>query len=100
MNEDEVSNKKYIVGTYQELKTFKTFILESDLSKFINICMCIDMHNNSLNYIPWCIDYTDDSDLYDKINLTSNEIQFIKDVVYRFKRSSSYVHTMVYGEVI
>ena len=100
MNEDNVSNKKYIVGTYQELKTFKTFILESDLSKFINICMCIDMHNNSLNYIPWCIDYTDDSDLFDKINLTSEEIQFIKDVVYRFKRSSSYVHTMVYGEVI
>ena len=40
------------------------------------------------------------NEIEEKRNLTSNEIQFIKDVVYRFKRSSSYVHTMVYGEVL
>ena len=92
-------NKKFIVGTEKELKNFKKFVLESDLSKFINICMCIDMHNNSLKYIPWCVNYSNDVELFKHIGFTNNEIKFIKDVVRRFKRNTSYVNSMIYGNI-
>lgn len=46
------TDKKYIVGVKHELEKFKQFVIQSKLSKFINMCMCIDMHNNSLKYIP------------------------------------------------
>ena len=91
------TNKKYIVGSKDELQNFKKFVLQSNLSKFINICMCIDMHNNSLKYIPWCINFTNDNELFDRLKLSDEEINLINDTVSRFKRDNDYCKAMVYG---
>ena len=80
-----------VVGTYQELVNYKHYVLSNNLPLFINICMTIDQHNNSLKYVPWLVDkqYTDD-EIYKMFNFTQQEINLIEKTARKFEYTSPF----------
>ena len=65
-----------ITGTKQELENWKHYVFNNSLPLFINICLTIDQHNNSLPYVPWLVDkqYTD-KEIYDMFGFNEDEIK-------------------------
>ena len=80
-----------ITGTKEELTNYKHYVLNNTLPLFINICMTIDQHNNSLKYVPWLVDkqYTDE-EIYSLFGFTKEEINLIKYTVEKFQYSSPF----------
>ena len=89
---------KCLYGTYQELSNWKHFCENNTLPIFINICMTIDQHNNSLKYVPWLVDkqYTD-QEIYEMFHFTEQEINLIEYTVEKFKRNTPWTQRMIYG---
>ncbi len=80
---------KCFYGSKEELENWKYYIHNNSLPLFINICMTIDQNNMSLDCVPWIVDkkYTDE-ELYNKLNLSENEIKFINKTIERYRRTS------------
>ena len=80
-----------VYGTKKELENWKYFTEHNNIVVFVNICLTIDEHNNSREYLPWLVDkkYTDE-EIYKLLNINEEEQQFIENVVTRFERNSDW----------
>ena len=87
-----------VYGTHQELTNYKHYVLNNTLPLFINICMTIDQHNNSLKYVPWLVDkqYTD-QEIYEMFGFTEQEINLIEYTVEKFQYSSPFFKRYMCG---
>ena len=65
---------------------------------FINICLTIDQHNNSLPYVPWLVDkqYTDE-EIYDMFGFTEDEIKLIETTIKKYERYSPWFKRYMCG---
>jgi len=65
---------------------------------FINICLTIDQHNNSLPYVPWLVDkkYTDE-EIYEKFGFTEDEIKLIETTIKKYKWDSLFYKRQCLG---
>ena len=87
-----------VTGTKQELENWKHYVFNNSLPLFINICLTIDQHNNSLPYIPWLVDkkYTD-KDIYDMFGFTEDEIKLIETTIKKYERYSPWFKRYMCG---
>ena len=87
-----------IYGTKQELENWKYYISNNSLPLFINICMTIDQHNNSLTYVPWLVDkkYTD-QEIYNMFSFTNEEIKLIEITIKKYERYSPWFKRYMCG---
>lgn len=87
-----------VYGTYDELTNWKHFILTNKLPLFINMCITIDQHNNSVDYLPWLVDrqYTDD-EINGMFKFTPEEISLIDYTVMKFEISSPWFKRFMKG---
>ena len=87
-----------ITGTKTELENWKYFVLNNSLPLFINICLTIDQHNNSLDYVPWLVDkkYTDE-EIYNKFGFTDEEIKLIETTIKKYERTSPWFKRYMCG---
>ena len=78
-----------VTGTKQELENWKHYVFNNSLPLFINICLTIDQHNNSLPYVPWLVDkqYTD-KEIYDMFDFNEDEIKLIETTIKKYERYS------------
>ena len=86
----------YLYGTYDELTNWKYYVYNNKLPLFLSICMSFNRHNNVKNYIPFIVDkqYTDD-EIFDKFNLSDEEIKFIDITIKKYERQSPwFIRTM------
>lgn len=99
------NNKKFsdkdaacITGTKEELENWKYYVFNNSLPLFINICMTIDQHNNSLDYVPWLVDkqYTDE-EIYEKFGFTEDEIKLIETTIKKYERYSPWFKRYMCG---
>ena len=99
-SENKYSDKlaECIYGTQEELINYKHYVLNNTLPLFINICMTIDQHNNSLKYVPWLVDkqYTD-QEIYDMFGFTQKEINLIEKTIRKFERNSPFFKRAMCG---
>jgi len=95
----ENSEAECITGTKQELENWKHYVFNNSLPLFINICMTIDQHNNSLHYVPWLVDkkYTD-QEIYDKFGFTDEEIKLIEITIKKYERYSPWFKRYICGK--
>ena len=100
------NNKKFsdkdaecITGTKQELENWKFFVFNNSLPLFINICLTIDQHNNSLPYVPWLVDkqYTDE-EIYNLFGFTNEEIKLIETTIKKYERYSPWFKRYMCGK--
>ena len=93
---DKLANCVY--GTYEEMVNYKHYVLNNTLPLFINICMTIDQHNNSLKYVPWLVDkqYTDE-EIYSLFGFTKEEINLIEKTIRKFERYSPFFKRAMCG---
>ena len=91
----------FINGTKEELENWKYYILNNKLPLFINICMTIDQHNNSENYVPWLVDrkYTDE-EIYKKLDLNQEEIDLIDKTIKKYEINSNFYKNMALGKTL
>lgn len=87
-----------ITGTKQELENWKYYVFNNSLPLFINICMTIDQHNNSLPYVPWLVDkkYTD-QEIYEMFGFTDEEIKLIETTIKKYERYSPWFKRYLCG---
>ena len=87
-----------ITGTKQELENLKNYVFNNSLPLFINICLTIAQHNNSINYVPWLIDkqYTDEN-IYDMFCFTNEEIKLIETTIKKYERYSPWFKRYICG---
>lgn len=87
-----------IYGTKQELENYKYFISNNSIPLFINICLTIDQHNNSLPYVPWLVDkqYTDE-EIYDMFGFNEDEIKLIETTIKKYERYSPWFKRYMCG---
>ena len=93
---DKLANCVY--GTYEEMVNYKHYVLNNTLPLFINICMTIDQHNNSLKYVTWLVDkqYTDE-EIYSLFGFTKEEINLIEKTIRKFERYSPFFKRAMCG---
>ena len=94
-DKDSYSN---IFGTYNEINNLKYFAYNNSLPLFINICLTIDQHNNSLPYVPWLVDrqYTDE-EIYEMFGFTDEEIKLIETTIKKYERYSPWFKRYMCG---
>ena len=87
-----------IYGTLDELTNLQHNIYNTKLFPFINICLTIDQHNNSLPYVPWLVDkqYTDE-EIYTKFGFTNEEIKLIETTIKKYERYSPWFKRYMCG---
>jgi len=87
-----------VTGTKQELENWKHYVFNNSLPLFINICMTIDQHNNSLHYVPWLVDkkYTD-QEIYNMFGFTNEEIKLIETTIKKYERYSPWFKRYMCG---
>ena len=87
-----------ITATKEELENWKNYVFNNSLPLFINICLTIDQHNNSLPYVPWLVDkkYTD-IEIYDKFSFTDEEIKLIEITINKYERYSPWFKRYMCG---
>ena len=87
-----------VTGTKQELENWKHYVFNNSLPLFINICLTIDQHNNSLPYVPWLVDkqYTDE-EIYDMFGFTEDEIKLIETTIKKYERYSPWFKRYMCG---
>lgn len=92
------SEAECITGTKKELENWKYYVFNNSLPLFLNICLTIDTHNNSLNYVPWLVDkkYTD-QEIYDMFNFTEKEIKLIETTIKKYERNSPWFKRYMCG---
>lgn len=95
----ENSEAECVTGLKEELENWKHYVFNNSLPLFINICMTIDQHNNSLHYVPWLVDkkYTDE-EIYKLFNFTKDEIELIKNTIKRYERYSPWFKRYMTGD--
>lgn len=83
--------KDSVYGTKEELENWNWYAYNNKLPLFINICLTIDEHNNSREYVPWIVDkhYTDD-EIYDILKITDNEQDLIDKTIQNFDINSEF----------
>ena len=88
-----------VYGTKKELENWKYFTEHNNIVVFVNICLTIDEHNNSREYLPWLVDkkYTDE-EIYKLLNINKEEQEFIENVVIRFERNSDWFKRYISGK--
>lgn len=87
-----------VCGAREELENWKYFVLNNKLPLFINICLTIDQHNNSKDFMPWLVDrhYTDD-EINRLFGFTDEEIRLIDKTLRKFERSSPWFRRHMCG---
>ena len=87
-----------VTGTKQELENWKYYVFNNSLPLFINICLTIDQHNNSLPYVPWLVDkqYTDE-EIYEMFGFTEEEIRLIETTIKKYERYSPWFKRYMCG---
>ena len=82
-----------IYGSKQQLENWQHFVYNNKLPLFINICLTIDEHNNSREYVPWLVErqYTDE-EIYRLLGITKEEQQLIDDVIKRYDKDTEFGH--------
>ena len=87
-----------VTGTKQELENWKHYVFNNSLPLFINICLTIDQHNNSLHYVPWLVDkkYTD-KEIYNMFGFTDEEIKLIETTIKKYERYSPWFKRYMCG---
>ena len=80
-----------VYGTKKELENWKYLVEHNNIVVFVNICLTIDEHNNSREYLPWLVDkkYTDE-EIYKLLNINEEEQQLISSVIKKFDRNSQF----------
>lgn len=88
-----------VYGTKEELENWKYFVFNNKLPLFINICLTIDQHNNSRNFVPWLTDrrYTDD-EINMRFGFTEEEIRLIDLTAKKFRRESPWFKRYMCGK--
>lgn len=87
-----------VTGTKQELENWKHYVFNNSIPLFINICLTINQHNNSLHYVPWLVDkqYTD-KEIYDMFGFTDEEIKLIETTIKKYERYSPWFKRYMCG---
>ena len=87
-----------VTGTKQELENWKHYVFNNSLPLFINICLTIDQHNNSLHYVPWLVDkkYTDE-EIYEMFGFNEDEIKLIEITIKKYERYSPWFKRYMCG---
>ena len=87
-----------VTGTKQELENWKHYVFNNSLPLFINICLTIDQHNNSLPYVPWLVDkkYTD-KEIYYMFGFNEDEIKLIETTIKKYERYSPWFKRYMCG---
>ena len=87
-----------VTGTKQELENWEHYVFNNSLPLFINICLTISQHNNSINYVPWLVDkqYTDE-EIYDMFGFTDEEIKLIEITIKKYERYSPWFKRYICG---
>jgi hypothetical protein len=85
-------------GTKEQMENWYYFVYNNKLPLFVNICLTIDEHNNSREYVPWLVDkkYTDE-EIYKKLNITKEEQNLIDEVLVKFERKSNWFKQYMLG---
>lgn len=80
-----------LYGSKEELENWQYFVYNNKLAVFINICLTIDEHNNSREYIPWLVDkkYTDE-EIYKLLDITKEEQELIDKTIKNFDKDSKF----------
>ena len=78
-------------GSKEELENWHYFVYNNKLPLFINICLTIDEHNNSREYVPWLVDkkYTDE-EIYKLLDITKEEQKLIDKTINNFDKDSDF----------
>ena len=87
-----------VYGTKEEIENYKHYISTNSLPLFLNICLSIDQHNNSLNYVPWIVDkqYTDE-EINKLFGFTEEEIALINRTIKKYERNSPWFKRYMCG---
>ena len=87
-----------VTGTKQELENWNHYVFNNSLPLFINICLTIDQHNNSLPYVPWLVDkqYTDE-EIYEMFGFIDEEIKLIETTIKKYERYSPWFKRYMCG---
>ena len=88
-----------LTDTKEHLENWKYFIFNNKLPIFLNICLTIDQHNNSKNFLPWIVDkkYTDE-EIYKLLGITEEEQIFINKTLKKFERNSPWFKRYLIGD--
>ena len=87
-----------LYDTKEHLENWKHFIFNNKLPLFINICLTIDQHNNSKQFMPWLVDkqYTDE-EINQLFGFTEEEIKFIDRTLKKYERQSPWFKRYMCG---
>ena len=77
--------------TKEEIENWYHFVYTNKLPVFINICLTIDEHNNSKEYVPWLVDkkYTDE-EIYNLLNINKEEQELIDKTLLNYDKDSQF----------
>lgn len=94
---NKIANNLY--DTKEHLENWKHFVFNNKLPLFLNICLTIDQHNNSKEFIPWLVDkkYTDE-EINELFMFTPDEITFIDKTLKKFERHSPWFKRYMCGK--
>ena len=94
---DRIADNVY--GTKQEMENWKHFVFSNKLPRFVNICLTIDQHNNSKDFIPWLVDrqYTDE-EINQMFGFTEEEAALIDSTIRKFSRQSPWFRRYMLGK--
>ena len=87
-----------VFGTKEEMENYKHYVTTNSLPLFLNICLSIDQHNNSVDYIPWLVDkqYTDE-EINKMFGFTEEEIALIDRTIKKYERNSPWFKRYMCG---
>ena len=83
--------KDSVYGTREELENWRWYAYNNKLPLFINICLTIDEHNNSREYVPWIVDRQySDNEIYDMLRISEDEQELIDKTIKNFDINSEF----------
>ncbi|WQJ53243.1 MAG: hypothetical protein [Wendovervirus sonii] len=88
-----------LYDTKEHLENWKHFVFNNKLPLFLNICLTIDQHNNSLDFVPWLVDrqYTDE-EINEHFQFTAEEVKLIDKTLKKFERHSPWFKRYMCGK--
>lgn len=93
------SPKDSIYGTKNELENWQYYINNNYLPLFINLCLTIDEHNNSKEYVPWLVDKKySNKEIYKILNINEIEQNFIEETIKKYDINSKWFKIYMLGE--
>ena len=86
--------------TEKEAENWKYNGEHNNIVIFVNICLTIDEHNNSREYIPWLVDkkYTNE-EIYKLLDITEEEQELIDKTIKKFDINTNWCKKLLNNEI-